>query len=149
ARLRAATRKGGSRGRTTVSGHLFRKGMLTCAECGDSMVPRSSTDTYYCMRRKRLGPDSCGMPNVPRALIDGAVVSYFERVALDVDATRARFTDTVASTVAAARNFRQEAERELGRSVSALQRVKRDYTSGDLTADEWRELRGDLEAERR
>ncbi|HYB27861.1 MAG TPA: hypothetical protein VEF89_14680 [Solirubrobacteraceae bacterium] len=41
-----------------------------------------------------------------------------------------------------------QAERELGRAEDALARIRRDYRDGKVTADEWREFRDELEAER-
>jgi Recombinase zinc beta ribbon domain len=78
-------------GRPPKGRHLFRKGMLRC-ECGAAMVPRTDHDREYytCHARLMLGRDHCAMPTVRRADIDTAVLRFFERVRLDVEATRAQ-----------------------------------------------------------
>src|SRR4029077_19020764 len=98
-KLREATArtKGKGRGRPSSGSHLFTRALrLTCAHCGEAMIPRTNRDrrvgksyeVYLCHGRIKHGADSCPMTPVPRAGIDSAVFSYFETVALDLDAMR-------------------------------------------------------------
>lgn len=88
---------GGARGRYPKGPHLFIKGQLRCGLCGDAMIPvtkptRTPTrnyEAYACYGRMRRGTDYCQQKPVRRELIDVPVWQFFERVALDVDSTRA------------------------------------------------------------
>lgn len=133
-------------GRPPRGAHLFQGGLLRC-ECGEAMWTRTNGGyaIYYCGRRGSHGLDACDMPHLRRADIDGAVLTYFEQVALDVEGTRRalvaqhrRETDEIAE-------LRKVAELQAARAAADLARVKSDYVAGDLTAAEWRELRADLE----
>jgi hypothetical protein len=49
------------------------------------------SETYLCYTRVR-DPERCSQPPVKRGEIDGAVYAYFEKVGLDVEATRAQLS---------------------------------------------------------
>ena len=56
---------GGARGgRPSLGSHIFRKGFLRCGACGESLVPRSDSDSYFCMGNK-LHEHGCTMPSPP------------------------------------------------------------------------------------
>jgi site-specific DNA recombinase len=151
--LRAAkTRTGG--GRTPAGGHLFRKGMLRCGECGEAMVPRTDpnrasapSEVYRCYGRHR-DKDSCSMAPLPRAEIDTAIYRYFEQVGLDVEATRAAVAESRDRKVAEVRALREQAEQEARNAEDRLARVRRDYQDGKIQADDWAEQREQLQGER-
>lgn len=152
--LRAARRRTHRRGRPSSGRHLFRKGFLQCGECGAPMVPRTARyasgtvgESYLCHGRQ-IDPNSCTMQPISRADVDPAVYSYFEQVGLDLEATREQLTVAMERKLAEARALCEAAEREAQHSAERLTRVRRDYTHGQLTAAEWRELRTDLESER-
>jgi site-specific DNA recombinase len=145
--LAARPQKG--RGRPPKGLHLFRGGMLRC-ECGEAMVPRTNGgyQMYYCNGRHSLGRDFCDMPHLRRAEIDQAVYRYFEQVALDVEATRQTITNARDCKLAEIRAVHEQAEREARLADERLARIRRDYTDGRITAEDWHEFRGELRAER-
>lgn len=151
--LLASNRRSGGAGRPVAGMHIFRKGFLEC-ECGGSMVPRTAArrtdgpeyEIYYCYERHR-DPELCSMPPITRMHVDAAILAYFAQVGVDFEATREalrdarhRQSDEVSALLARAEGAAAEVE-------ARLERVKLDYTNGDLTAAEWRELRGDLDRE--
>jgi site-specific DNA recombinase len=149
---KAARSKG--RGRPSSGQHLFRKGMLRCGECGESMVPRTSRqkgkstyEVYGCYGR-HLDPANCSMPVVKRTLIDLAVYRYFEQVGLDVEATRDALTDSRDRKLTEVHALHEQAVREKRRAEDRLARVRRDYMDDQLTAADWADLRAELEPER-
>jgi DNA invertase Pin-like site-specific DNA recombinase len=146
------------RGRPAAGVHLFRKGMLRCGcGCEGSMVPRTQkrrkdrpggppAETYYSYERLR-DASLCSMGPVQRAEIDSAVYSYFEQVALDVDATREQLAEARDHKLAEVRALAEQAEVEKRRSEERLARVRRDYADGKLPAEDWTEFRTELTAE--
>jgi DNA invertase Pin-like site-specific DNA recombinase len=145
---------GQGRGRPPVARHLFRKGMLRCGECGESMIPRSGRDrtrdanyeVYRCYGRHR-DPASCSMPPVRRDQIDGAVFSYFEQVGLDLEATREQLATARDRKLSELQVLVEQAESERQRAEERLVRIRRDYTEGQITAADWGEFRSELESE--
>jgi site-specific DNA recombinase len=149
-KLRAATArtKGKGRGRPSSGSHLFTRSLrLTCAHCGEAMIPRSDSDRYLCHGRQKRGPDSCPMTPIPRAELDGAVFRYFESVALDVDAMRDELREAADAKATEVAALLARAERDEREAADAVAHVRRDYTSEAITAAEWRELAPDLKAE--
>ncbi len=138
----------GGRGRAPKSRHLFVGGMLRCAFCGGSMVPRSDrrSPAYFCFTRKTHGLDACPMRPAPRS-IDAGVVAYYCAAALDVDATRLEVEHANHRQIAEARSRREQAERDAMAAEERLRRVRRDYQDGRLDADDWRDQRLALTAE--
>ncbi|MQA74179.1 MAG: hypothetical protein GEU88_07555 [Solirubrobacterales bacterium] len=147
--LRDARRRTHKRGRGPAGSHLFRKGMLRCAECGEAMLPRTdrgTVETYRCFGRY-LDPESCSMLPVRRELVDDAVFRYFARVGLDVEATRSALADARDRKLSEIRALRDGAERDVRTSQERLARVRRDYTDGAIAAADWAEFRRELEPE--
>lgn len=144
-----AARQSKGRGRPPKGRHLFRGGLLRC-ECGEAMVPRTNGgyEMYYCNGRGKLGRDFCDMPHLRRADIDSAVYRYFEQVGLDVEATRAAIAQARDRKLAEVQALLDAAEREVQRAEERLARVRRDYTDGRLDAEDWREFKRELTAER-
>ncbi len=137
------------RGRPSTT-HLFRKGMLRCGACGWALSPRNDgkRDYYYCTGHRQLGRDYCAFPNVRRELIDLAIYSYFEKVALDVEATRKQMTGARDSKLSELQTLVHNAERSERKATEAVTRIKRDYMRGAIGAEDWNELRVELEEER-
>lgn len=149
AKTKAATArtKGKGRGRPSAGSHLFTRGLrLTCAHCGEAMTPRSREpyEVYECHGRLKFGKASCPMTPVPRAPIDSAVFAYFEQVGLDLDAMRAELSAAAESKALEVAELLHAAERGERKAAEAVARVRRDYTSGEITAAEWRDLSSDL-----
>jgi site-specific DNA recombinase len=147
-------RRGEARGQKQPSEHLFPGGYARCGCCGGSMIPRSTRNqqgrkyrTYRCARNA-YGARRCPQPTVRAELIDGAVLSYFERAALDFDATRAAIAEAGVRLLAETRGALDHARHEATRAHERLARVRRDYQDGKLDADEWREHKAELGAER-
>jgi site-specific DNA recombinase len=136
--------KGKGRGRKPRGQHLFVRGLLRCAECGEAMVPRTQGDSYLCNGRQVHG---CQMPWVSRKVIDEAVYAYFEQVALDVEATRRTLAEARDRKLAEVNQLLAEANAEQRRSEERLSRVRRDYQDGRLDVDDWQEQRAELAAE--
>lgn len=128
--------------------HLFTGGFLRCGSCGEAMVPRTRPESgyefYECHGRKLF---DCPTGAIRRTDIDSAVLAHFEAIALDVEATREALAAALDRQAAETRALLDGAEREAQEALGRLTRVKRDYTSGELTAAEWRELRVELEPE--
>ncbi|HEY3435484.1 MAG TPA: recombinase zinc beta ribbon domain-containing protein, partial [Solirubrobacterales bacterium] len=123
--------------------------------CGGSMVPRTYTnrtpgstrEIYYCYGRAKE-PKCCSMPNISRTDIDLSVLSYFEQVGLDLEATRDQLAAAVDQRADELRVLLSAARIEAQEASASLARVKRDYTKGDLSASEWREFRDELSPQR-
>jgi site-specific DNA recombinase len=137
--------KGKARGRKPKGPHLFTRGLLRCGECGEAIVPRSNWGEHYlCNGRQVLG---CEMPLAERAEIDAAVYACFERVGLDVEATRRSLAEARDSKLREIRALLVEAGQEERRSQERLSRVRRDYQDGRLDPEDWQEHRQELTAE--
>jgi site-specific DNA recombinase len=128
--------------------HLFTGGFLRCAACGEAMVPRTRPESgyefYECNGRKL---HACTTGAVRRVDIDTGVLAHFERTVLDFKATREHLLAAIDRKAAEVKAVFASAEREAQAADARLARVKRDYSNGELTASEWRELREDLEPE--
>jgi site-specific DNA recombinase len=157
-KLREATARttGKGRGRPSSGSHLFTRSLrLTCIHCGEAMIPRTNRDrrvdrsyeVYLCHGRIKHGIDSCPMLPVPRAAVDEAVFDYFAAVALDLDAMRDELRGAASAKAAEVSELVRRAERDEREAAAAIARVRRDYTSGELTAAEWRELSPDLKSD--
>lgn len=135
---------GRGRGRRTRGSHVFTDGLLRCG-CGTPMSPVTKPtrtpgtlyEVYTCARRLHHGVNACAQPPVKRELIDTAVWRYFERVALDVDATRAAIEARAAQQLSEHDALRREAEQELTRVEESYRRIEGDYMSGALTVAQW------------
>ena len=152
AALREAKARTHGRGRPVAGRHIFRKGFLRCGICGGSMIPRTvpnraspPRETYECYGHWR-DVETCSMMPVQRAEVDSAVLAYFEQVGLP-SATRDQLRSALNQKLDEARALLTGEERDAASADQRLARVKRDYTNGDLTAPEWRDLRAELEPE--
>jgi site-specific DNA recombinase len=128
--------------------HLFTGGFLRCGACGEAMIPRTRPESgyefYECNGRKL---HNCRTGAIRRVDIDKAVLAHFEQTSLDLEATRELFVSNAKRELSESRALLDAAEREAGKAVARLEKVRRDYTHGELTAAEWRELRGELQPE--
>jgi hypothetical protein len=133
-------------------------GLLRCGRCGSAMLaitkPTRTTgvlyERYVCSNRIENGIQACGMPLVHRDLIDATVWTFFEKVALDVESTRAMMTAQHDTKLAEIDGLHAQALNEAMRARDRLARVRRDYADDNLDANDWRsfrdELHGELEA---
>ncbi|HEX8754112.1 MAG TPA: recombinase family protein [Solirubrobacterales bacterium] len=150
-RLRKARAQTHRRGRGPVGQHLFRQGFLRHGACGGGMSPRTNRnkdrslrETYRC-NGHYTDPASCPLTSVEREPIDTAVYEFFERVAFDVEQTRAQMGAAVEQKIAEVSGLLASAQQQAVTARERLERVKDDYLAGELLAPEWRELRGELE----
>jgi DNA invertase Pin-like site-specific DNA recombinase len=142
---------GGGRGRKPRGSHLFTNGLLRCS-CGAPMSPVTKPtrtpgrlyEVYTCARRLHHGPSACGQPPVKRDVIDVAVWRFFERVALDVEATREVIAKQARAQLSEHGILREQAGQELLRVETAHERIEGDYIAGKITAEQWAGLQAKL-----
>lgn len=128
--------------------HLFAGGLLRCALCGEAMLCRSRREgayDYYECAGTRL--HLCDAGSVRRNPLDEAVRAYFAQTAIDVESTRRQIDAARARRVTEIETLLRAAEDEAEGASARLERVKRDYLDGDLSAAEWLELRSGLALE--
>jgi hypothetical protein len=151
-RLLAANTRTHGRGRPVAGLHLFRKGFLRCGACGGPLMPRTLREkrdgrvyeSYICYSQER-DPNCCSASTIKRTDVDNRVFAYFAQVGLDVDATRDRIASAADRKLREAQALLSGAEDEARAARNRLAKIKRDYTHGDLSAADWRELRAELE----
>lgn len=130
---------------------LLGSGLLRCGACGSAMqVKREQKgygfyEVYICSGRSSGAHPDCPQSAVQRAAVDSAVLAYFERVGLDVEATRRELAARSERERTELRALRGQAERELAKVQAGLEKVERDYTLGDLPAADYTRLRTGLE----
>jgi hypothetical protein len=147
-RIAEARLPGKGRGRPPKAGHLFRRGILRCQHCGSAMVPRSEgRGTYYCLGRKERGTHYCPQSPIDRAWLDGAVFDHFLRAYVDLDASARELAAARSHRVEEIRVLALSADRDQIRVVENRARIRRDYRDGLITAEEWADLKSDLEPE--
>jgi site-specific DNA recombinase len=152
--------EGRPRGRRTAGRHLLTEGLLRCT-CGAAMSPITrknyrdpngkTYEAYECVRRLHHGtqePTGCSQKPIKRELVDGAVYRYFEHVSLDLDATRAAVKGRAALELSELDLRQQEAESELLRTHSRLERVTRGWQDGVIDDAELARQCDGLTAER-
>jgi hypothetical protein len=105
-------------------------------------------EAYICSGRSAGTHPDCTQKAVQRATVDGAALAYFERVGLDVEATRAALSARADHERAEIGALRGQAEREVSKVQAGLDKVERDYTLGDLPAADYTRFRTRLEEER-
>jgi Recombinase len=144
-------------GRRPSGSHLPTRGILRCT-CGGSMVPRTykrrpslpeggvvrllEAGVYY-------GKDACPQPSLRRDEIDSAVLTFFENVGLDLEATREQFERDHQGRLAEARALRERAESDLIGVQARLDRLEADYFSGELSAGSYERLLAKTEDDHR
>ena len=131
---------------------LLGNGLLRCGECGSAMIVRRDRKDYgwyevYICGGRSSGATPCTQRAVHRAEVDGAVLAYFERVGLDVEATRAELTQRADQERAEVRLLRGQAERELAKATERLERVRRAFQDGVIEPSDWAEQRAQLQEE--
>ncbi len=145
-------------GRWAAGRHLLADGLLRCT-CGAVMSPRTVKDhrgsdyvyeVYVCARKLHHGAGACPHSQQPikRAVVDEAVYSFFERVALDQGSARKAFGEQVERELAGLSVLERQAENELVGADAALARIEGDYISGRITAEKWERLETRVVAER-
>jgi site-specific DNA recombinase len=129
------------------SSMVFRKGMLRCGLCGESMTPRSDLGGYICVRRHRAGVEECAMPIVSGELVDGSVLTHFQSVGLSVADMCAEMQVARDRQLAEARERLHEAEHAELTNVERTTRIKRDYMEGVIEGADWKAMNVALVAE--
>jgi DNA invertase Pin-like site-specific DNA recombinase len=142
-----ATRRRKGVGRPPKANHLLRGGLLQ-GPCGGTMICRTEPgwEVYICEHRNGLGV-RCDCPNLQRKIVDRSIYSYFEQVGLDVEATRQQLADARSHKLIEVRAIASQAEAEKRRAEERLGRVRRDYSDGKLSAEDWAEFKAELTTE--
>lgn len=135
--LKAARDKapGSGRGRRPSGAFLFMGGLLRCGECGTAMSPRtypSGRQVYVC-RLHYVDREACSQMPVERALVDEKAFDYFERVGLDVEATREQMHAATVRKLADLAALRSGVDRDLLTKSDALGRLEGDYERGEIS----------------
>lgn len=151
---RARTR-GHTGGRWPKGPHLFTKGLLRCGICGSALIPTTKPthtpgklyEVYECFGRKRNGVSFCRQTPIRRAAIDEAMFGELQRVYLDLDTTRDRIVERIATDTAIVENMREAAETQVTRTTAQIARIERDYLDGELSAEQYQRLTARLEAD--
>ncbi len=117
--------------------HVFINRHARCADCGESLIPRSDYgDWYYCRTSKQLkGNGACQLPCLRREDVDGDRLRFVERSLLDVDATRDRIVAELDVTVRDTEEQLKRADREIAKLSGHSARLDADYLSGKLSAE--------------
>ncbi len=156
--LRKANKRGknGSSTGRQPKRHLFSHGLLRCAHCGGAMLPHTpmrggGAERYECATKRNGGPDACVMGSVPRALLDSAVFDYFEKVAVDLEATKAQLIEKASQQDSEAGALLAAAKRDEQKASENMKRIRREAKDGAITMKEYRddwkaELETDLAA---
>jgi site-specific DNA recombinase len=131
---------------------LLGNGLLRCGRCGSAMIVKRDRKSYgwyevYICSGRSAGATDCIQGAVQRGAVDSAVLAYFERVGLDVEATRAELAARTDRDRAELRALRGQAERELAKAEERLERVRRAFQDGIIEPDDWAEQRAQLHAE--
>ena len=138
-------------GRRPKAGHLLT-GQLLRHVCGSAMVPRSSEPRkdgsirgwYECGGPKN--GISCSGLNVPMGAVDEAILRYLAEVGVDAEASLAAAQSATQETADAVARELDAARAAAEKAKTNLARVRDDYMSGAITAADWNDLRGDLQA---
>jgi site-specific DNA recombinase len=136
--------------------YLLIGGLLRCGECGEALTPSTQKnpkapprETYRCNGRGKHGSDFCSQGPISRAAVDSAVRKHFARVGLSIAETRNAVERASTAQRTEVVEQRERAEKEVSSAKAALARVRRDYTRGAISAEDWSDLRPDLEEELR
>jgi hypothetical protein len=153
-RLRAAAVRHGRRagGRPPKGSHLLTGSLLRCS-CGAAMRARTQLKSYgtweaYLCNGRHSGRTNCKMPALSREEVDRAVWHYFETVGLDYEAMVREDEERRSLRLAEVGAQAEAARAELRRAEERLERVRRDYLEGRLSAEHWGEFVAELEPER-
>jgi len=153
ARARVTLRGGG---RPTSGTHLFVGRLLRCGCCGSSIVPRTTRNAqgrryelYRCLGQLQGSSPDCPMPSVRRELIDEAVLAYFERVGVDVDATRRHFAEQFELQGEEVLKQAKRAEREALQAAAAVAKAESEWAAGELGGKTYERLTAKYDDQRR
>jgi site-specific DNA recombinase len=143
-RLRAAkkSRPNGGAGRPAKR-HLL-DGLLYCPNGHRMLARRWGHSEYYACSRKHTYGD-CDAPDANRRRVDETLLHHFLIRHFDEAEMRERLAVAADEKIAEARALAGQADREEQEAVAALARIKRDYVAGKIGADDWNELRADLD----
>lgn len=131
---------------------LLGNGLLRCGQCQSAMIVKRDRKHYgwyevYICGGRSSGATDCTQSAVHRAVVDSAVLAYFERVGLDVEATRAELAARADVERAELRTLRGQAEREQAKAEERLERVRRAFQDGVIEPEDWADQRAQLQDE--
>jgi site-specific DNA recombinase len=128
-----------------------------CGHCGRPLMKVTGrirqdgtrSASYVCPERRWRGPHADVPRPFPREAVDETVIGVFQRRILDEHATLREIERAARLLAQDTHRALATAERDAMSTEAALARVKQLFRAGDLTADEWRSERAEIEAERR
>jgi DNA invertase Pin-like site-specific DNA recombinase len=143
-RLRAAkkSRPNGGAGRPAKR-HLL-DGLLYCANGHRMLARRWGHSEYYACSRKHTYGD-CDCEDANRRRVDETLYHHFLIRHFDEDEMREKLASAAGEKIGEAQALAGQADREEQEAEAALARIRRDYVAGKIGADDWNELRAELE----
>ncbi len=141
-------------GRPPKGRHLFKAGLLRCGQCNDAMVTRTRTtptwyEAYCCGGHIQRGDDYCTQGCVSRRDVDEAVFAYFQKVALDREATQTALAESRNRKLAELHEAIDAAEFTVSDLVAESQRLQRALREGDLEAKRFGPIMDGIEKEQK
>lgn len=137
---------GSSRGGRPTSFFLLGNGMLRCGRCGTGMRVRRERkvrggwwEAYTCDGRES-GASECDQPAVQRALVDAPVLSYFQRVGVDIDAMVAERAGELDRRRAELDERIANARREAMRGQEEIDRLEGYLRGGRISPERFEEV---------
>jgi hypothetical protein len=88
------------------------------------------------------------MRGVLASEIDGPLLAYLEAQVFDLDATREAIAEERDRRLVESQALIAQADAAAGQADADLARVKADYRAGRISAEDWSELRAEIEADR-
>lgn len=145
-RLRDARRSlpNGGRGRPAKR-HLL-DGLLYCANGHRMLARRRGQNEFYICSRRHTYAD-CDAPTANRRRVDETLLNHFLARHFDEDEMRERLHEVSSEKIGEATALADQADREEQQAVAALNRIRRDYVAGKITADDWASFQAELEEE--
>lgn len=132
--------------------YLF-SGFLRCADCGKAMVRNTSKNFayYYCRTYREKSADKCGKHSIRADILERAVLVTVQKQ-IELAASLAEMIEEInAAPLVSAQSLRLNAmekqkARELEQTNDLLDSLYMDLKAGDVSRDQYRRMRGKLEA---
>jgi site-specific DNA recombinase len=145
-----STRERKAGGRPMKSQHVMSGRTFKCG-CGSAMIAVTQPgrpDVYICRGRRDHGPEFCRQPSVRRVTVDEALLGQLTSRYFDLDGTRDRLRDQIASELPTARAAVADADRESAKVDARIAKIVRGWQDEVISDAEYKRQRVDLDAER-
>lgn len=155
-RARFAVRATGedTRGRHPAAPYLLDRPLdVRCGVCGGRIRARTvhRKDRLTLYRYVCVGASDravCSMSRFPREAVDAPLVRMFQSSLIDEKATLRSIEKAAGAVLADTKKALWEAEREARLAHERLARVRRHFSEGAITAEEWRSFADEIGSER-